>query len=373
MRINPQVLENQGIRLTASEQEDIWSRFPEPIDGYYCADAIFEGGGVRGMALLGALRCCEDLKIQWKKLAGTSVGSLTAALLAADFAIAELEDILGNMNYSRLLTQKTSSCIFNGNPSNDLQNPLWILISLLLTGQLGQYSSDPLRDWIAKTLQPRSINTFADIKLKDPQRELKVVVSNITQGEMLVLPDDLNPDLDYLDHRQRSQRQDILKQHNLQHYQDFKIAEAVRLSSSLPLFFKPEKLGDAYILDGGLLSNFPLWIYDRTSATMPPRWPTFGFRLIDRTPTTPQINNILDLFTPSLRTMANARDRYHLRHSDQGRIIYIDLSHAQVTTTEFDLSDDKKIRLYQMGYQATKTFFLRDWNWKQHLKARGFG
>lgn len=374
LKINPQLLDEGGLRLTEAQKEEIWSRFPEPIEGYYCADAIFEGGGVRGVALLGALRCCEDLGIRWKKLAGTSAGSLTAAFLAANFAIDELEEILSTINYDRILSEKTSPFIFNGDPSNDLQAPLWMILSLLLTQQLGQYDSDPFRHWIAKTINPTGIQTFADVKRLDPQRELKVVVSNITHCEMLVLPDDLNPNSQGLNSEQQDRRQAILQQHHLSDYQDFSIAEAVRLSSSIPLFFKPEKLGKAYILDGGLLSNFPLWIYDRPSGDPlnPPQWPTFGFRLIDQNLNPPEINNALDLFTASLRAMANARDRYHLREGDQGRVINIDVSDADVTTTEFSLSSAKKAKLYRLGYKHTKDFFLHHWNWKEHLIARGF-
>jgi len=66
---------------------------------YFClttyADAVFEGGGIKGIALLGAMRCCDDLGLRWQKLAGSSSGSLTAALLAANFAIDRLERELG--------------------------------------------------------------------------------------------------------------------------------------------------------------------------------------------------------------------------------------------------------------------------------------
>ncbi|MDB9520322.1 patatin-like phospholipase family protein [Roseofilum reptotaenium CS-1145] len=374
ININPQLLDDQDLRLTEKQKEEIWSRFPEPVDGHYYADAIFEGGGVRGIALLGALRCCEDLGIEWKKLAGTSAGSLTAAFLAASFPINKLEEILSSIDYNGIFSQKTSPFIFNGDPSDDLQAPLSMIVSLLLTQQLGQYSSDPFRDWIAKTLKSRGIETFTDVKRLDPQRELKIVVSNITHCEMWVLPDDLNPNSARLNKDQHSHRQAILQQHNLKHYQDFSIAEAVRLSSSIPLFFKPEKLGNAYILDGGLLSNFPLWIYDRPSGDPlnPPKWPTFGFRLIDQTLNPPKINNALDLFTASLRSMANARDRYHVRHGDQGRVINIDVTKAKVTTTEFSLSSEKKVKLYRLGYKQTKDFFLYHWDWTRHLKERGF-
>ncbi len=155
------------------------------------------------------------------------------------------------------------------------------------------------------------------------------------------------------------------------------IAEAVRLSLSIPLFFEPGRLGDYMILDGGLLSNFPLWIYDvQPQSGQParfPRWPTFGFRLLDNsTGRQSQIKGVFDIFSASLRTMAEARDRYHLREIDRGRTIEIDVTNAGVTTTQFNVKPAEKATLYRLGYECTKKFFLSDWNWSEHLIQRGF-
>ena len=46
------------------------------------ADAVFEGGGVKGIGLVGALKAFEDDGYEWKNIAGTSAGSIIAALLA---------------------------------------------------------------------------------------------------------------------------------------------------------------------------------------------------------------------------------------------------------------------------------------------------
>lgn len=39
------------------------------------------------------------------------------------------------------------------------------------------------------------------------------------------------------------------------------IVQAVRMSMSIPLFFTPVKYEDAFYCDGGLLNNFPLWVF----------------------------------------------------------------------------------------------------------------
>src|SRR5437879_9929986 len=67
------------------------------------------------------------------------------------------------------------------------------------------------------------------------------------------------------------------------------VADAVRCSMSIPFFFDPVKFDyeakdgprASYMVDGGMLSNFPIDVFDRTDGR-PPRWPTFGIKLSAR-------------------------------------------------------------------------------------------
>lgn len=369
------ILLEPNLRLTAEEKSKILAKMPPPSiqDHQIYVDAVFEGGGVRGIAFLGALRCCDDLGFRWRKLAGTSAGAITAAFVAANFPIDDLETLVGCMDMTTFLTDKTSPFIFNGNPANDLRQPVRMVLNLLLVGKLGQYSSDPFQQWLDRNLQTQGLKTFADLDNDPIGRDLKVIVSDITRGQMVVLPDDLSryPEL------------------NLQNQKTYGVAEAVRLSMSIPFFFKPENLGSSKIVDGGILSNFPLWLYDvkRTSegtvappnpsSSQPPRkyprWPTFGFRLTDSDlEKDVPIQGPFDLLGAMFRTMMVAHDRFHLDARNTSRIININVGKAKVTATEFDLSDQKKNELYRAGYLAAKKFFLEQWSWDEHLRLRGF-
>ena len=63
------------------------------------------------------------------------------------------------------------------------------------------------------------------------------------------------------------------------------VADAVCCSMAIPLFYRPRSLSyttglsgaqtTATMVDGGMLSNFPVWVFDRTDSSEP-RWPTFG-------------------------------------------------------------------------------------------------
>jgi len=63
---------------------------------------------------------------------------------------------------------------------------------------------------------------------------------------------------------------------------ELSISRAVRMSMSIPVFFEPVSLKDIsgrthIIVDGGVLSNYPIWLLD--DGTEDPPWPTFGFKL----------------------------------------------------------------------------------------------
>jgi NTE family protein len=375
-----EILAQPGFRMTPDERAFIRSNMPLPTkEGLIFADGVFEGGGVRGLAFLGALRCCDDAGIRWRKVAGTSAGAITASLVAADFPIDELEAIIGGMDFMDFLTQKTHPLILNGDPCNDLRSPIRMILLLLLTRRMGQYSSEPFRQWLEGNLAYRGLKTFADVQTKQVaygiQRDLKVVASDISRGEMLVFPDDLDrPDpIDGFSLREQ------LKLKSPSH---FSIAEAVRLSMSIPFFFEPGILGSSKrrIVDGGILSNFPLWIFDFRQEDSPnpgkvcPRWPTFGLRLVEddnRSKPVGQVNGPFELLGAMFHTMMVARDQYHVDEKNRDRILEINITHANVTATQFNLTLRHKRALYEQGYCSMKQFLLQ-WRWKKHLEQRGF-
>lgn len=357
---------DKTLRLTDDERAKIHKQLPQAEDGNYYIDAVFEGGGVKGTAFLGVLQCLNDAGIRLRKVAGTSAGAITAALIATgfdehgEFKMAELEKRLSTLDYNDFLTQKASPFIFNGNPSDDLQNPLLMLLNLLLVRKKGQYSSNPFLKWLQEQISPDK-GTFKffegnDQKFWYEQRELQVVISDVSQKAMRVLPKDLGKYGEY---------EELLK--------TFTVAEAVRLSMSIPFFFEPGKLGGSTIVDGGVLSNFPLWIYDAEENQLP-NCPTFGFRLVDP-PKNENIQTAVVLFKEMLSTMQAASDRHYVEKKGYNRVINInlhELGELKVTATQFNLTNEHKDALYKLGYATTKDFLLNKWNWEAHLKARGY-
>lgn len=339
-----------GLKLTPAEVADVRTRFPKAADDKIYIDAVFEGGGVRGLAFLGALRCLNDAGIRTRKVAGTSAGAITAALAASGMTIDQLEANVWGLDFMKLLTKKTRpGLIFNGTPDNDMDNMALMLANLSLVRAMGQYKTDPLKDWMDYALKGK-LEKFGDLKTGKAwheQKDLRIVISDISAGEMRVLPGDLP-----------MYKQDPSK---------FSVSEAVRLSMSIPLFFEPGNLGGNTIVDGGILSSFYLAAFDKPPGVVPD-CPTIGLKLSQSDQTPVKITTAIGVVGAMIQTMMTAHDRRYTRLHDQHRII--EITSTDVSITHFGMTEAEKEMLYVRGYNETKEFLLNKWSWTRYLEDR---
>ena len=96
-------------------------------------DGVFSGGGIKGFALVGGLQVLEENGYKFQRTAGTSAGSILAALVTAGYTSKEIEQFLREMNISDLLDRRHGW----------LQRPM--LKWLLLYWKLGLYKGDDIR------------------------------------------------------------------------------------------------------------------------------------------------------------------------------------------------------------------------------------
>ena len=297
------------------------------------ADAVFEGGGSRGIAFIGAIKAMEEANVEWERLAGTSAGAIVAALLSSGYKSDEIKERMSELDFSKLRGKTILNRI-----------PLFGNFLELMVHQ-GIYKNDYLEKWMDSLLSEKGIKTFADL----PDGKLKVIASDISNGQMLILPDDL-------------ERYMITRA-------DLKISTAVMMSTCLPFFYrpfiwKPKGRKKVYILDGGLLSNFPIWIFDTDN----PRFPTFGFQFVkDKVNIDPVIPTPIHLFKNIFITMLQAHDIRHLNDMAIDRTLQIPT--GDISTINFELTDDETDFLYQSGYKSAKTF-LSTWNFEQYKDKR---
>lgn len=309
-------------------------------------NAVFEGGGIKGIGLVGAVAVVEEAGYTFENVAGTSAGAIVAALIAAGYTASETKDILESLDYENFKDARFPAIIPGIGP----------VFSIL--SKKGIFEGEFFKNWLTKLLADKGVEKFGDLVIEeyahDPKYryKLQVVAADMTSGKMIVLPRDIK-DYDY--------DPDSLD-----------VASAARMSMSIPFFFKPVVLKNSqgksfYIVDGGVLSNFPVWLFDEENDV--PAWPTFGFKLVEPTEGQPNpIKGPISLLLALFSTMMEAHDARYIQDHQFARTVPIPT--LGVRTTEFDLSAQKSKALYESGEKAAKKF-LSKWDFKDYLKNHG--
>ena len=311
----------------------------------YC-DAIFEGGGVRGIGYVGAIVKFEESGYRFRNVAGSSAGAIIASLIAAGYSAPEMQEELSKVSFE------------NFKEPNVWKGFGKIGLMLSAAKHFGLYSADLFEKWLDDLLAKKNIHTFNDVGDR-----LKVTTSDITEKRGLVLPDDLvkfgiDPG-------------------------SFKISTAVRMSMGIPVFYEPYELIDEegavhYIVDGGMLSNYPIWILD--NGKNKPDIPIFGFRFIryHGENNKSKKDNLFNYMKQIITTAIEARDDDYnvIVHGDLQRTVYIDtkVGGKYVSVTDFNMNRETVIGLFKNGYDAASNFLI-SWNfkkWKSQFRRTGF-
>ncbi|MDF2879800.1 MAG: phospholipase [Clostridiaceae bacterium] len=298
------------------------------------ADGVFEGGGVKAIGFVGAICKMEESGFTWKRLAGTSAGAIIASLLAVGYSGNELKEIIPTIDYLSFIEGKTLKQIsFFANTFN-----------LLIKN--GFYSGDKIESFLNNLFEKKSKTKFKHI-CSGKDCKLKVIVSDITRKKAVIFPDDFN-------------------EYNID-ASEFSIARAVRMSISLPYYFQPIRLNYQenldYMVDGGIFSNFPVWIFDVDGI---PRWPTIGFKLVDSNSNKSKNNGILTFTKDLLESIIDTSDETFITNKDKVRTIKIPT--LGVKTTEFNINKQKCNELYISGYNAAENF-LKEWNFNEYIRT----
>lgn len=327
---------------------------------YHFRNLVFEGGGVKGIAYVGAMEVLEERGISQDilRVGGTSAGAINAVLVGLNYTPGEAKDILARLDFKNFLDDSWGV----GRDTNRL-----------LT-EYGWHKGDYFRTWIAgvigeKTGNPES--TFAEIngqKASSRFRDMYFIGTNLSTRFAEIF--------------------------SFEHTPRMCVADAVRISMSIPLFFaaKRSARGDVYV-DGGVLDNYPIKLFDRekyvkeaaqrsfpeyyakhnaaltqAGKTISPyvyNKETLGFRLdsgeeiaVFRDQAEPAHRKIDDFFSYAwslVDTFMESQENQHLHSDDWQRTIYIDT--LGVKTTDFDLDAKQKNALVESGRTHTKKYF----------------
>ena len=327
-------------------------------DGYHFRNLVFEGGGVKGVAYVGALRELRKRNIlrNIERIGGTSAGAINAVLLATGHGQRETTEILLNLEFKNFLDDSWGVV-------RDLRR---------VSRKYGWHKGDFFRAWIGERIKSKTGDadaTFADLQ-RLGMLDLYLIVTNLSTGFSEVM--------------------------SAEHTPDMPVADATRMSMSIPLFFTAirNERKDVYV-DGGVLRNYPVKVFDREKYIDTKRLErhsvatdyyardnrkqkkqsclfcynkeTLGFRLDSkeeiarfrdqRPPAAEKIDDFFGYASALLRTVMNVQNNAHLHSDDWQRTIYVDT--LGVGTTDFELSDTKKRKLIRSGADAVQAYF--DW------------
>jgi NTE family protein len=368
---------------------------------------VFKGGGPKGIAYVGALRELESLKRDEveeiesnffegiERVAGTSAGAITALLVAMNYSASEVETILQQtslssfiegINVDRLRQANVSGVLWEwckaayrrgGSSFLSHFNPLKKMYEMD-----GLCSGDTFRDWAEGVIQAALVNagitqphlTFGElnklIQQGKPFKHLYVVATKITNPPEIVV----------------FNSEDKAWEHVI-------IADAIRASMSIPGIFSPYSvrakitvnnrpqltpLGDQYV-DGGLLKNYPVDIFDKVKyqeQVLPEQgdFPLFnrqtlGFCLIasseeEQKPATQPlvVTNLKELVVAVTQVYSQAEQLLaDFTGSDSLRTVYVD--NCGVSLLDFDMDKATQNRLMKAGQEAVRqSAFFRDFN-----------
>lgn len=317
-------------------------------------NGVFEGGGIKGIAFAGAITELEKAGYTFEHVVGTSAGAIAAVLLAAGYTGSEISAELSKVDFELFSTKSKFGIL--GSVFNFVKD-------------YGVYSSTYFLEWLEGLLKKKGKNVFGDFLTDNTDEKnrykCQMIASDITDQNMLILPRDL-------------------KQFGLEP-NDYPVASAVQMSMSIPFYYEPIKLTDAngkvhFIVDGGILSNYPLWVLDSDDASV--QTPTFGFKFLDKNECQRRgfehIDNVAEYSQSVLSTIMDAHDNYYdaTSKADFARTIFISTAikkqneKYRVKATDFNLNDEEKAQLYNNGKIAVQRF-LNTWTyskWREKYK-----
>jgi NTE family protein len=315
-------------------------------DSIHYENLVFEGAGIRGLAYCGALMELDERKMLTpiQRVAGTSSGAITATLLAVGYTPQEIFEMIGNTNFAK----------FNDGGG------LFIGGTLRLFRRMGYYKGKKFTRWMESCIAA------------------KVGNANITLTELEALSKQ-NPVFKTLVITATCMNHQKVEYFSFHTYPQMRVVDAVRASMAVPLYFEPLIINDKgepqdvrnyqdhdhILLDGGFLSNFPIWVFDDSTKYETQAEKTIGFRIdsdyqiqVDRTksklPLYYTVHSTKDLVGSVYYLMKENLNRFILTPFDWERTVSI--SDCGIGPKVKRLSKEEKALFIKAGREGLRRY-----------------
>jgi len=280
---------------------------------------VLEGGGTLGIAYVGALSVLHKKGIlkNIKHFAGTSVGAILASALALGADYKFVKDIIYNLDFNVFLDS-----------SYGIIRDLWRLFTTY-----GFYKGDAVVEWLE--ICYKKTGHSPNITFKEAHdtlgTTLTVVGTNLSQQKP--------------------------EYYNFINTPDMPIKDAVRISMSIPYFFKPIIRNNDILVDGGVLNNYPSNIFSTFENENDSFYHFIGIRVDKQMEIEHKyspIRNIVDFSKSFIDTWMNQNSKMYVSKNDWIRSIVINIDNK--SSTDFNISNEDKDFLYTRGKQSAEQF-----------------
>lgn len=267
---------------------------------------LFGGGAIRGLAYIGTIRALEELGVEYDIIGGSSVGSIIAALVASGYKSYEIENFFIKVNFDLF---KDIHLGF-GKPFAISKGGIFV-------------------DWLNELLSNKIDGvTGRNVKFKDISRKFVIITTDLTKF--------------------RSQEFSSYKT------PDFEVADAIKISSSMPGLMAPYEYNGKCLVDGDLQKASPMWKLSENINNSESRILEFrlegDYNKDDKNPIS-FVNTIYscvtDVATRFVTEIYGQNDRYDCISINTGDIFFAD----------FNLNKEERRKLINKGYEQTMKYF----------------
>ncbi len=278
---------------------------------YLC---IFGGGAIRGLAYLGALRAMREIGINIKSFAGSSVGAVFAAYASLDYTFEEFEEIFKEVNFD-----------------------LFRDVRLDLTRKFAISKGEHFLDWIRTGIEKKFYGDKYEkgknkpVTFKDIDKDFFVITTNINGCNPYVFSKYTTP--------------------------DFEVAQAVRISTSLPGLLEPFEFENNVLIDGDIMKSWPMWrICD---ILCPKDCRVIEFRL-EGAKCWPDVKNSVEYLNAVFATMSNFATEYIMQtYQPKDKFDYIKIDTDHILPVQFTLPQAERDKLVEIGYYTTLEYLKK--------------
>jgi NTE family protein len=195
---------------------------------------VLSGGGIKGISYCGALDVLEKYDILYdedgnskiKGYAGTSAGSIIAGLLAVGYTPSELKKIMKEIDFKDFLDDKFG----------------YFRDAVNFVEDYGMCPGEFMYDLLGKLIED---------KTGDPDYTIRELYEK-ADVELVLVGTDMNALHSVYFWYGNEEKE----------YSNIPIRKAIRTSVSVPFLFEPIVCNGNYCVDGGVLDNYPIHVFD---------------------------------------------------------------------------------------------------------------